>query len=276
MFKSSEFTPATGESFTSKIMNPGTHKATILDVALDVPPYDTAAYSIVLTLVGEDLGEGFEGIDVDKHNPAMGKHAGQIANVRSGRYPFSTFTYQGKEIGRDEQMFRWVNNLAKQMGVLDQMNGDNVEAENIEDYVAVVKGYLVNPELWGHFVIGGAEYFTEGYDRPNYRLFFPKNDKKLFPYSALNDHEGNPMGLLDYDETKHIIKKVIEEAAPVASFSGQAAPASVPAPGAFGQRPAPGAPAPIFNSAPFNAATSPSLNKAFPEETTTQGNLDLP
>jgi hypothetical protein len=215
-FSSNDFNPNAGSS-TPKIMNPGTHNCKITDVKFDIPPYNKEAYSIVLTLEGEDQGDEFQGIQIDRTNPTLGNHRGQIANVRSGRYPFSTYEYDGKVNERDPQIFRWINNLAKQMGVLDKMNAANVKAETIEEYVEAVKKYLINPELWGMFTIAGAEYYTEGYDKPNYRLFFPKMTNKLLPFSALKNATGGYDGLLPFNKVEHIIVK-LEDAAPVENF----------------------------------------------------------
>ena len=227
MFKASNFNPNAGSN-VPKILTPGTHFCRIIEMKLDTPPYDPEAYSINLLLEGTDRGDDFQGVAIDKNRPELGTYRGQIANVRSGRYPFSTYTFQGKEIQRDEQIFRWVNNLAKQMGVLDRMNADGLEAETIEEYVAAVAKYLTDPELWGYFTIGGQEYFTEGYDKPNYRMFFPKNEGKLFPYSALENDDRQPLNLLPFDRDKHIIAdKSRAEAAPaesVSGFGGQADP----------------------------------------------------
>lgn len=238
MFKSNSFNPNAGTG-SQKMMNPGTHYARVVNIALDAPPYDTNAYSVVLTLEGQDQGDDFQGIAIDKLNPALGNYRGQVAFVKSGRWPFSNYSYNGKDITRDEQIFRWVNNLAKQLGVLDRMNADNVEASSIEEYVAAVKRYIVNPELWAFHTIGGQEYFNEGYDKPNYRLFYPKAEGKAFPFSALIDNEGKPAGLLAYDAVKHIIIKEQEAPAPVDSFGGQQAPIMN---NAFGTAPAAQAP----------------------------------
>lgn len=215
-FKSSNFN-AEASNYVAKIMSPGTHLARIVDIKFDIPPYNKEAYSLVLTLEGEDQGDDFQGIQKDRTNPALGNYRGQIANVRSGRYPFSTYTYQGKEIQRDEQIYKWINNVAKQMGVLEAMNAAGVEGETIEEYVENVKKYLVKEDLWGMFTVGGAEYFTEGYDRPNYRLFFPKLSNKLLPYSAIKNEDGTYVGLLTFNEKEHIIVKN-EDAAPVENF----------------------------------------------------------
>lgn len=225
MFKSTSFNPNGGSSSVPKILSPGTHFCHILDMKLETPPYNTEAYSLNLLVEGEDQGDDFAGLPIDKMNPSLGNYRGQIANIRAGRYPFSTFVYQGREVKRDEQIFRWVNNLAKALGVLDQMNADNVEAETIEEYVAVVKKYVTNPEVWGYFTIGGQEYFTEGYDKPNYRMFLPKSEGKLMPIASANldERTGEPVNLLKFDRAKHIIQKAEGPAAAesLSGFGGQ-------------------------------------------------------
>jgi hypothetical protein len=223
MFKSTSFNPNGGSS-VPKILSPGTHYCRIMDIKLETPPYNTEAYSVNLLVEGEDQGDDFVGLPIDKMNPSLGNYRGQIANIRAGRYPFSTFTYQGREVKRDEQIFRWVNNLAKALGVLDQMNADNVEADTIEEYVAIVKKYVTNPEVWGYFTIGGQEYFTEGYDKPNYRMFLPKPEGKLFPVASNQlDAAGEPVNLLKFDRAKHIIQKAEGPAAgeSLSGFGGQ-------------------------------------------------------
>lgn len=223
MFKSSDFNPNAGNN-VPKIINPGTHLCRVVDVKLDAPAYKKEAYFIVLTLEGPDRGPEFVGLPIDKMNPSLGNYKGQIGNVRSGRYPFSDYVYEGREISRDEQMFRWINNVAKQLGVLDAMNaGNGIQAATIEEYVDAVRKFITAPGLWAQFTVAGQEYFTEGYDRANYRLFFPKQEGKLLPYSALEDAEGNPVNFLPYNAAKHIIVKVEEPAQTVTEFGGQSA-----------------------------------------------------
>lgn len=205
MFKSADFKPSTGAGIP-KLLNPGTHYCRIIDITLDEPPYKKGAYFINVKLEGEDRGDDFEGIDIDKNNPSLGKYRGQVAYVKSGQYAFSTYEYDGKTIERDQQIFRWINNLARQMGILDKMNAKGVEADTIEEYVMEVRKYLIDPELWGHFTIAGKEYFNEGYSNPNYRLFFPKNVKLTFPFSAIEDEDRNPTNFITFNSETHIIK----------------------------------------------------------------------
>jgi hypothetical protein len=189
-FNSEEYSHSTGGG-TSKILTPGEHYCRILEVGLQTPPWNDEAYFVTLKLEGPNLGESFEGIAIDKTNPALGNHSGQIATVNSFRYPFSTYEYQGKEIQRDQQIFNWINSLATQMGVMPEIQKAGIKAETIEEYVTAVTPFLTNPELWGTFTIAGREYYKEGYDKPNYALFFPKKSGKFYPFSALEDAKKN-------------------------------------------------------------------------------------
>lgn len=204
-FSANEYTHNTGSS--SKILAPGEHYCRILEVGLSTPPWKAEAYFITLKLEGPDMGADFEGIALDKNNPAMGTHKGQIATVNSFKFPFSDYNYNGKDIMRDNQIFNWINALATQLGVFEDIQRAKINAATIEDYVAKVSPFLTNPELWATFTVAGREYYKDGYDRPNYNLYFPKKEGKNFPYTVKNDEAGNPVaGLIRYDETKHIDK----------------------------------------------------------------------
>lgn len=212
MFKATEFKENAG-SYVSKIIQPGTQTCRITSISLDSPPYDKSSYFVNVTLEGREVGGEFVGVAIDKNNPSLGNYLGQVGTVKSGRYPFKDYEWKGKTISRDEQIFRWINNLAKGIGVLDKMNADNLEANTIEEYVAKATRYLINPENWCEFTIAGQEYFNEGYDNANYRLFFPKSEGKNLPYSV-----DGTTNFVSFDAAKHIIKKSTEVAAPVDEF----------------------------------------------------------
>lgn len=209
--------------FTPKILTPGTSYCRIIDVKLEPTPYNAEAFSVVLMLEGMDQGNEFQGIAIDKLNPSLGNYRGQVANVRNGKYPFSTYTFNGKTIDRDLQIFNWVNGLLNQMGLAEQRV--KLTAATIQDYVQEARKLLINPELWGMFTIGGQEYFTEGYANPNYRLYFPKVANKKYPYSAILEEDGTYKALLPYDAAEHIAKAKEEtSAAEVTSFDADSAP----------------------------------------------------
>jgi hypothetical protein len=205
-FNSSEYTHSTGGG-KSKILTPGEHYCRIIDITLTVPSFKPEGFFLNLLLEGPHMGDDFEGIDVDKTNPAAGKYAGKIATVNANRYPFSTFEYQGRTIDRDEQIFNWLNGLATQLDVFTDIQKAGIKAETIEAYLEAVKPFLINPELWGTYTIAGREYYKDGYDSPNYNLFLPKKSGKDYPYTALINEAKEPvLNLLRYNEAEHIIK----------------------------------------------------------------------
>ena len=210
MFKSSDYQQNV-TSGVSKILQPGTHFCRIINLTLEAPPYKPDGYFVNVLLETKPVGDDFVGLAKDKNNPEGEKYLGQIGTVKSGQYCFSDFEYKGEIIERDNQIWRWVNSLAKQLGVLDKMNADGLEADTIEEYVAHVKRYVAKPDLWGLFTIAGKEYFTEGYSKPNYSLFFPKSEKGNFPFSALFDESEDPQNFLTYDAAKHIVTKNVEK-----------------------------------------------------------------
>lgn len=220
MFKSSNFNPNAGAN-APKILTPGTHVCRVADIKLDAPAYKKDAYFVVVTLEGPERPE-FVGLPIDKTNPSLGNYKGQIGNVRNGRYPFSDYTYNGTEIKRDDQIYRWINNLAKQLNLFNAMNaGNGISGGTIEEYVDAVRNFIVKNSPFASFTFGGQEYFTEGYDKANYRLFFPKQEGANFPYSVLEDAEGNMVNFIQFDAAKHIIVKTEEVAATVTEFGGQ-------------------------------------------------------
>jgi hypothetical protein len=204
MFKTTNFKESSGS--LSKIIEPGEKVCIIRNISLESPPYDRNAYYVQLLLEAPvDISQHpeFVGIAVSKTDPSQGNYKGQIGYVNNGRYPFSTYTYQGKTIDRDSQIFRWVTSLANRLGVLEQMNKDNVEADTIEEYVKIVANYL--RDRVAKFTIGGSEYFTEGYSKPNYRLFLPKFEKDKYPFESMAHSE--PAKFIFFDASKHIVVK---------------------------------------------------------------------
>lgn len=205
----------------SKILQPGTRLCRIVDIQIEAPAYDANNRQIVLKLEGVDQGDAFDGLEIDKNRPELGKYRGQIANVKGDLYDIKDFEWQGDTISKEQQIYNWVNKLARTLGVLNKMNADNVSGETIEDYVEQAKKYLVNPDLWALYTICGKEYYTEGYDKPNYRLFLAsksileKEDRAKYknkePFilasddQRLDELESNPK-FIKFDPNVHIIK----------------------------------------------------------------------
>jgi hypothetical protein len=203
---------------TSKVIQPGTVEAKLLDLKLEVPPYDSNVYNLILNLETAPIGGDFEGLPVNKDNPELGKYAGQVANVQAQQFSFSDYTNSmGKTTTKSDAIFRWIWNFAKAIGVSEQLVANDIKGDTIEEYVENVKPYLISGERYIYWCIGGVEYENKaGYTQ--YRLFVvkPQNGKNGYALSTGSD---KPSSLITFDESVHIRRKKPSEA--VASFEGR-------------------------------------------------------
>lgn len=205
-FSLNDFNPAEG-NYVSKILLPGTHKCRIIDLKLERPPYDKDQYNLIFVLEGEEIGDGFEGIQIDKNNPARGNYKGQIASVRSGQFGFKDWVYKGKNILRDESIQTYLGSFLTQMGILEKFQSLKVECHTIEDLVAAVKSFVCKPDFWMYFTIGGQKYFKDGSDFPNYSLYLPKRVEGKYAYAMTQDNSN----FFTFNEAVHIYEKKVSE-----------------------------------------------------------------
>lgn len=207
-----------GSSGPSKIILPGNIVARVLDMKLESPPYDANALNLTLTLESESMGEGFEGLPIDKDMPELGNYEGQIARVQSQQYSYTDYTNKdGKTTPKEEMIFKWIWNFAKEIGVAHKMGEDDVQGETIQEYVENAKPYIISKDRWVHFCIGGSEYENKaGYTQ--YRLFIVKPEKGKQGYELFNKSK-EPAKLIKYNESLHIKKKKTSDS--VGSFSGR-------------------------------------------------------
>jgi len=220
MFSSKEADKKVGSSSgTSKVIQPGNVVARIVDIKLDVPPYDSSSYNIMLNLeTAPILEEGFEGLPIDKDVPELGNYKGQVARVQTQQYAYNDYTNkEGKTLKKEDAMFKWIWNFAKEIGASKDLIENDIQADSIEDYLEAAKKYLINPERYIHFCIAGSEYENKaGYTQ--YRLFLPKMEKGKMPYELVADGE-KPSKLITFSEAVHIKKKKVSES--VDSFTGR-------------------------------------------------------
>ena len=217
MFSSKEADKKVGGSGTPKVIQPGTVCARVLDINLEVPPYDSSAYNLVLTLETTPVGAGFEGLAINKEVPEMGNYEGQIARVQTQQYSYTDYTNkEGRTTLKEDMIFKWVWTFAKEIGVSGDLITNNVEGSNIQEYVESAKKYLIGNERWIHWCIGGSEYENKaGYTQ--YRLFIAKPEKNKIGYQ-LDVPGEKPTKLIEYNEAVHIKKKKPEA---VTSFEGK-------------------------------------------------------
>lgn len=205
-FSLNNYNPAEG-NYVSKILLPGTHKCKILDIRLETPPYDTNQFNLVFFLEGEPVGDGFEGVQIDRNNPSRGNYAGQIANVRSGQYGFKDWEYKGKTIKRDDSIQNFLGTFLKQLGLLEKFQSYNIQCDTIQELVQAVKNFICKPDFWIYFTIGGQKYYKDNSEYPNYSLFLPKRTEGKYAY-ALKLEDPN---LLMFNESVHVYEKKTNE-----------------------------------------------------------------
>lgn len=218
MFSSKDADKKVGGSSVPKVIQPGNAVARLLDITLEVPPYDSAAYNLILTLETTPLGDGFEGLAINKDAPEMGHYEGQIARVQSQQYSYSDYTNkEGKTTNKEDMIFRWLWNFAKEIGASKDLISNNVEGSNIQEYVENAKKYLIGKDRWVHWCIGGSEYENKaGYTQ--YRLFVVKPEKNKYGYQ-LDVPGEKPTKLIDFNESIHVKRKKTSDS--VDSFEGK-------------------------------------------------------
>jgi hypothetical protein len=190
-------------TFVQKSLQPGTHECTVLDLKLERPPYDPNQYNVVFSLMGPDLGESFDGFQINRLDPSKGKYAGQIGNVKANQYGFKDWEYKGKVIGRDESIQNFLGTFLKQVNLLDQFQKQNVSAETIEDLVAEIRTFLIKGEYKFFFTIAAQRYFKEGSEYPNFALYLPKRVEGKFAYASNADDAK----LAPFNEEVHVHDK---------------------------------------------------------------------
>lgn len=213
-----------GSSGPSKIILPGNIVARVLDMKLEVPPYDANAFNLILQLETQPLGDGFEGLPIDKDVPDLGNYAGQVARIQTQQYSYTDYTNkEGKTTSKEDMIFRWIWNFAREIGVAQTMIDHDVKGESIEEYVENAKPFLVSKDRWIHFCIGGAEYENKnGYTQ--YRLFIVKSEKNKYGFEIYTEGKA-PTKLIKFNDALHIKKKKTSEG--VASFTGRDASADL-------------------------------------------------
>lgn len=186
----------------SKVLTPGTHLCRIVDIQSGVTLFDPNKLQLTFVLESQPEGGGFTGIAIDKNDPSKGNYEGRIAYVRNGQYPFQDWERDGKVIDADTNACNFLARLANSLGVLNEMKKDPALQKNvnIDEFATIAKKYLCDPDLWAYYTIAGKEKWTEGYNNPNYNMYFAKYANRKNYVSLKED------GVIPFDEETHIIK----------------------------------------------------------------------
>ena len=199
---------------TPKTFKPGNISAKINSVKLEKISWKEGAYSLVLNLEGPDLGDDFEGFQIDKDRPELGKAKGQVGRVKADKWPFSSGrTKSGIEIDRDTEILKFVKTLCKAMGKLDWFEAVDNKYNTIEEFVAAFDNEAPFKNLWFNWCICGKEYMGKtGY--MNYDMYLPKANKVGIPFELEHIDSGK---VFTFDANVHIEK--MKEVKAVESFS---------------------------------------------------------
>lgn len=194
----------------SKTMQPGQATFKVLSVKLDSPPYDANAYNLILSVEGKDMGPEFEGFFIDKDNESLGRHKGQVGNIRLNQYPLKdAVTKTGVEIKRDLELLKQLKTFCLVTDSLDWFSAQDNKHNSFDTFVAQLNSDKPFADKWVNACVGGSEYVNKaGYT--NYDLFIvkPAGQKVGIESAAISNDQSK---LIAFDENTHIRRKKVEE-----------------------------------------------------------------
>lgn len=203
-----------GGDGVSKTLEPGTNLCKINGISLEEFQYKQDAYTVVLHLEGEDLGDGFQGFYIDKDRQELGRHKGKVGNVKGTEWAFADGeTKSGIQVSRDMEMLKWLKQFCLSTGCGAWFDAQDEKHDTIESfYTAFNKDKPFSGKFFA-FCIAGKEYTNRsGYTA--YDLFLPKYSKDGVP---VEDDNASPSKLIKFKPEEHIKKKKVE---PVNEFGG--------------------------------------------------------
>lgn len=189
-----------------KTLQPGNYAAKINSVQLEEFKLKPGAYNFIMHMEGPDLGKDFEGFMVDKNDPSLGKHAGQVGNIKSGEWAFADGeTKTGIKVSRDQDIMKFMKNLCIQLGEksLKWFNDADQKHPTIESLVSAFNNDKPFKDVFINYCVAGKEYIGKtGYTQ--YDMFLPKYVKGGVPFEAIGV---TPSKLIKFDAALHVKKK---------------------------------------------------------------------
>ena len=188
-----------------KTITPGNHILKINSIVLENFKFIDGAYHMILNVETEPI-DGFEGFMIDKDNPDLGNHAGQIGRLKAGQYAFADGkTKSGIEIFRDKSLLMFMNTLCRNLGLSEWFTAQDDKHNTIEEFVDEFNETAPFKDIYMDFCVAGKEYESKsGYT--NYDLWLPKGSKSGYAFTAVDDPK-----LLQYDEAQHLKKIEVKE-----------------------------------------------------------------
>ncbi len=206
-------------SSVAKTLSPGNAVVKIYNIKLEATPYNKEAFNIILDVEGPSLGDQFEGFYIDKDNPGLGRHAGQVGRVKLSEYPFAdAITPKGNVIDRDDEILKAIKNLCKETDCMKWLDSQDQKHDTIP---SLIQQFNFDKPFEGKYLrvcIAGKEYQNKaGYT--NHDLYFPKWSKEGIAYESANTDEAKSK-VVKYNPEIHIKKNKTKE---VSSFEGTSA-----------------------------------------------------
>jgi hypothetical protein len=209
----------TGEGGIPKVIAPGDHVLKINKVELKRWPFMDAddGYFFVLHTETEAI-EGFEGFFFDKDDESLGRHSGQIGQIKTNRYYYKDGeTKSGIQISRDTEILKQIKNICMAADALEWFDKVDNKFNSIEEFVEAFNTKAPFKDKFFNICVGGKEFERKnGYI--GHDLFFPKGEKGKV---VLEGKDSAVSKVLAYNESKHLMKI---DAAKVSSFTGDETP----------------------------------------------------
>jgi len=188
-----------------KTIQPGNYTLTINNIYLEDFKFIQGAKHLIMNVETEPI-DGFEGFMIDKDNPEMGNHTGQIGRVKASQYAFADGkTKSGIEIFRDRSVLMFMNTLCKGLGLSEWFAAQDDKHNTIEEFVDAFNETAPFKDVYMDFCIAGKEYESKS-GFTNYDLWLPKGSKNGYAFTAVDDPK-----LLQYEPAKHLKKIEVKE-----------------------------------------------------------------
>lgn len=198
-----------------KTLQPGNVLIKINSIELRKEPFEGNPYNLILNCEGPDMGPEFEGFQINKDRPELGKAKGQVGRVRATEYAFSDRTVGDKQISRDRDILKWVQSFCKALGISDWFLAQDEKHDTIQDFVNQLNMDKPFEDIWVNSCLAGKSY-TNAQGFLNYDLFLPWFSAKAVPLELEN---AEPSKIIKFSEEMHI-KSGKKKPAVVDEFSG--------------------------------------------------------
>jgi hypothetical protein len=178
--------PAGSGGGVKPILEPGNYEITILRTELRKERDPKFGEKLIMLVESRPLVD-FQGLLIDKSDPAKGRHQGRVGYVSYARYGFKdAVTPNDVQIVRDDEILRALGVLCRNigLGMKDWWDAQDDKHDNVDQLYAAFERDKPYLGVWFHACIAGRQYMNGQY--LNYELFFPRESRELGQAFHLN------------------------------------------------------------------------------------------